>query len=346
MRTTTMRCLVAGLAGAVALAAWAVVAGCEDSGNDRPGSTARAVSCASDGNCPEAALCVDGYCMPLCTADADCPAGRCVEGVCDFAPEPWVCGPGAECPAGAVCVGGACKSEPGCGRATEVCNGIDDDCDGNIDEGFDLSADPANCGVCGSVCPAGERCADSVCTGGCVPYPELCNGLDDDCDGVTDEEFTCQQGATGICTTSCGSTGMRTCGSDCTWGSCEPPVEVCNGLDDDCDGLTDEGLRCGVCGNGVVEPGEECDDGNDVTGDGCEPDCRMTCVPVPEICNGLDDDCDGTIDEEGACACPCSAGMTCCADVCRNLASDSANCGACGVFCPAGERCAAGVCVR
>jgi len=81
--------------------------------------------------------------------------------------------------------------------------------------------------------------------------PEVCNGLDDDCDGVVDN------GVTNAC------------------GSCGPvPTEVCNGADDDCDGAIDEGTTnaCGGCGS----------------------------VPV-EVCNAVDDDCDGAVDE-GVCA--------------------------------------------
>jgi hypothetical protein len=46
----------------------------------------------------------------------------------------------------------------------EACNGLDDDCDGMVDEDFDLATDPAHCGACGSACSAGMRCADGVCT--------------------------------------------------------------------------------------------------------------------------------------------------------------------------------------
>lgn len=44
------------------------------------------------------------------------------------------------------------------------------------------------------------------------------------------------------CATACGSVGSRTCGETCGWSSCAPPQESCNGQDDDCDGLTDDGL--------------------------------------------------------------------------------------------------------
>jgi hypothetical protein len=106
----------------------------------------------------------------------------------------------------------------------EICNGRDDDCDGSTDEGL-LNA----CGTCG------------------VAPTEVCDSVDNDCDGRTDEDFACQAGTTTDCTTSCGSTGTWTCSATCTWGTCEPPVETCNRLDDDCDGLTDEDFPLNCC---------------------------------------------------------------------------------------------------
>jgi subtilisin family serine protease len=51
------------------------------------------------------------------------------------------------------------------------------------------------------------------------------------------------------CATACGSVGSRTCGETCAWSSCAPPQESCNGQDDDCDGLTDDGLpACAAIG--------------------------------------------------------------------------------------------------
>jgi hypothetical protein len=67
--------------------------------------------------------------------------------------------------------------------------------------------------------------------------------VDDDCDGTCDDGFGCCRGTTGSCSTSCGTTGSRACSTSCAWGSCAPPAETCNNVDDDCDGTTDEGFR-------------------------------------------------------------------------------------------------------
>jgi hypothetical protein len=116
---------------------------------------------------------------------------------------------------------------------------------------------------------AGLRQAFSRILAEAIPV-EDCNGLDDDCDGRTDEGVL----------NSCGQCG----------GS---PVEVCNDADDDCDGRTDEGVRnaCGGCG----------------------------AVPV-EVCNGQDDDCDGAIDEDVVNACGGCAAVQ--AELCNNVDDD------------------------
>ncbi|MBI4709250.1 MAG: hypothetical protein HY764_03550 [Candidatus Portnoybacteria bacterium] len=89
-------------------------------------------------------------------------------------------------------------------------------------------------------------------------------------------------------------------------------TEVCgDGKDNDYDGEIDE--NCIVCGDGEIEGDESCDDGNLEDGDGClstcliqpgwqcegEPSaCAPLCAPETEICDGLDNDCDGAVDEE------------------------------------------------
>jgi formylglycine-generating enzyme required for sulfatase activity len=131
--------------------------------------------------------------------------------------------------------------------------------------------------------------------------PEQCNGVDDDCDGHTDEDLgtqSCGQGACAREQPACLGGQVP----ECQPGLPEP--EQCNGVDDDCDGLTDEldaapcyggpegSVGVGVCRAGV--PG--CDAGVEV--------CRGEQTPSPEVCNGLDDDCNGWTDELAECCQP------------------------------------------
>ncbi len=110
--------------------------------------------------------------------------------------------------------------------------------------------------------------------GACVPSEERCDRLDNDCDGQVDEEIapvptTCGIGA-------CSTTGQATCQNGQLVDSCRPPAEgpfgdpTCDDLaDNDCNGFTDSN----------------------------DPNC-IECVPSEELCDGLDNDCDGQVDEE------------------------------------------------
>src|SRR5690606_11654815 len=149
--------------------------------------------------------------------------------------------------------------------SVETCNRADDDCDGNVDEG-----DPgggAACGMDTGECAIGTTRCDSargriVCDGEITPTTEICNGSDDDCDGSVDEGDPGGGGGGGTSRGVCEVgheqwvDGALACVDQVTGGP-----EVCNKLDDDCDGRVDEespgggaasGNTTGECSAGVL----------------------------------------------------------------------------------------------
>lgn len=143
-----------------------------------------------------------------------------------------------------------------CVPTTEACNNLDDDCDGVIDNGVTescYSGPPATAGV--GACRAGTRTCSAgafgSCTGEVLPVTEDCNNIDDDCDGMTDEELTraCYTGDPSTLGVGRCRGGTQVCsagvfGTTCV-GEQLPIVETCNGEDDNCNGVTDEGCPDG-----------------------------------------------------------------------------------------------------
>jgi hypothetical protein len=161
--------------------------------------------------------------------------------------------------------------ECGCSPSGEVCNGVDDDCDGRTDE--DLVR---GCGTDVGECTTGtQRCAGGgwgTCEGAILPRDEDCNGRDDDCDGATDEALVRRCGTdVGECVA-----GTETC-QDTRWGAClgavAPVAETCNALDDDCDGEGDEDWICEreevALGTPLLEPAGSSDLDGDGRADAC-----------------------------------------------------------------------------
>ena len=179
--------------------------------------------------------------------------------------------------------------------ALETCDGVDESCDGVIDDGFDTDSDGVTtCGPDGLASTADDDCDDTMD----VVFPEaveLCDALDGDCDGDVDEGF---DGDTDGVTT-CGPDGLAgTVDDDCDdddAGIAPGQSELCDGVDQDCDGsIVDE--YTDFDSDGVPDCADPDDDGD---GDPDDTDCDDFDAGVfngaAEACDAVDSNCNGSL---------------------------------------------------
>lgn len=265
----------------------------------------------NDGDCCTSACQFDSA-STACTSDGNvCTDDVCNgSGTCLHTNNSSPCSDGDACTENDVCSGGTCSADPVCGNGTvegscgEECdppNGItcDASCQslavcGNgtlepgeaCDDGNLLAGDccDAVCQVEVGPCDDADNCTTGdICTpGGCAGTPLDCTFLDSECTtgqcdslngecvsvnsnegGPCDDGNACNANdvcLSGICS-ACGNASIDAgCGE-----TCDPPIS----------GSCDATCQSVTCGNGIVQTGEECDDGNSKSGDGCSSSCQF-----------------------------------------------------------------------
>ena len=292
--------------------------------------------------CDEGQTCADGRCRPIEVDPEDL--------------EPWT--------------GEVVPISPSC--TVETCNGEDDDCDGLVDEGFDLQRDPLHCGSCGNACDAPfalTACQQGECVvTGCEAERHDCDGLYlTGCESTLEEVENC-----GGCDVVC---DLRDAYESCLEGRCTL-VSCLDGFDN-CDGRVENGceselaldlFHCGSCDRSCVAElawAEATCDGES---------CGLTCIPGFADCDQRrDNGCEADLSSPGACGdcttiCPeeaslCSGdalrGFECipppcvdppdvCGFSCVDLATNPLHCGDCYHICPelphASPLCVEGMC--
>jgi len=303
--------------------------GLQDEGYVPTGTTCGIGGCASTGSL----ICQSGQISDTCTAGNPSPNEVCdgVDNDCDGltdAQDPdlqligcnkqqGVCS-GSKRPA-ELCQNGswqACRTSDYSGHSldydpsTDACDNKDNDCDGSLDESFSGVATTCGTGVCSSTgttqCVAGN--VVDTCTAG-QGGVEVCDGVDNDCDGLTDAQDPDMQpipcdNQQGVCNGAMRPVSLCQGGS---WQQCpdsvysghsfdySPGADTCDGLDTDCDGHADEDFQSQTtsCGTGVCTAS-----GQTICQSGSILDTCTEKNPTAEICDALDNDCDGLTDAQ------------------------------------------------
>jgi hypothetical protein len=234
----------------------------------------------------------NGSTRVLCSSDTDCKSSeRC-------AVNSGFCVPRTA----AACGADACTPT---GTLDVTCNGIDDDCDGVIDD--DFASQPTACGAGACSATGTTSCVAGVVQDSCrngAPLPgndATCDAVDDDCDGRSDEGFVSIPSRCGL--GACESSGASSCVGGVVVDSCQageplaPTDTTCDGVDDDCDGTADDDFAASAttCGLGVCARTGVFSCANGAIQDSCVP--GQPNAASDDSCNGLDDDCNGAVDD-------------------------------------------------
>lgn len=250
------------------------VCGCNvaETDSDGDGTADCNDGCVSDPEKTEAGICGcgvadtdsdgDGYylCLNDCN-DTDANINPAAPDICDgkdndcngladegIASIPTNCGIGECASTGTLsCVNGQMTDNCAAGQPTgndDNCNGLDENCNGTADENYEPLSTACGQGVCASagqlICVNGST-QDTCTAGSPTGSDDICNGIDENCNGTSDENYlppstTCGVGA-------CASTGLLICVYGSNRDSCapgQPQDEVCDNIDNNCNGSVDE----------------------------------------------------------------------------------------------------------